>query len=80
MTAQRLQAPLGISLGRRGARRISEYGPVLRAQLLQKLLASLVPRARRVTDEATEATSPLCLPKGSLEAAVLALPSGGEAA
>lgn len=54
----------------------------------QKALDLLLRRARstlralnvELTDEATEATSPLHLPNGSLEAAVLALPSGGDAA
>jgi hypothetical protein len=48
--------------------------------LLRKAQSSLRALNVELTDEATEATSPLCLPKGSLDAAVLALPSGGEAA
>jgi chromosome segregation ATPase len=48
--------------------------------LLRKAQSSLRALNVELTDEATEATSPLCLPKGSLEAAVLALPAGGEAA
>ncbi|MCC7383253.1 MAG: hypothetical protein IT384_15560 [Deltaproteobacteria bacterium] len=48
--------------------------------LLRKAQSTLRALNVELTDEATEATSPLCLPKGSLEAAVLALPSGGEAA
>ena len=32
-----------------------------------------------LTDEAVEATSPLSLPKGSFEAAVMSLPSGAGA-
>jgi hypothetical protein len=33
-----------------------------------------------VNDEAIEVESPIAMPKGSFDAAVLALPSGGEAA
>jgi hypothetical protein len=54
----------------------------------QKKLDVLLRNAQRtltalnveLTDEANEATSPLCLPKGSLEAAVRSVPGGGEAA
>jgi hypothetical protein len=48
--------------------------------LLRKAQSTLRALNVELTDEATEATSPLCLPKGSLEAAVLSLPSAGEAA
>jgi hypothetical protein len=48
--------------------------------LLRKAQSTLRALNVELTDEAAEATSPLCLPKGSLEAAVLSLPGGGEAA
>ncbi len=48
--------------------------------LLRKAQSTLSALNVELIDEAAEAASPLCLPKGSLEAAVLALPSGGEAA
>lgn len=44
--------------------------------LLRKGQSTLRALNVELTDEATEAMSPLCLPNGSLEAAVLALPSG----
>ncbi len=48
--------------------------------LLRKAQSTLRALNVEVCDEAAEAESPLCLPKGSLEAAVLALPSSGGAA
>jgi len=48
--------------------------------LLRKAQSTLRALNVELSDEATEATSPLCLQKGSLEAAVLALPSTDEAA
>lgn len=48
--------------------------------LLRKAQSTLRGLNVELTDEATEVTSPLCLPNGSLEAAVLAVPSSGEAA
>jgi hypothetical protein len=48
--------------------------------LLRKAQSTLRALNVEVSDEPTEASSPITLPKGSLEAAVLALPSGAEAA
>lgn len=48
--------------------------------LLRKAQSTLRALNVEVTDEAAEALSPLCLPEGSLDAAMLSLPSGGEAA
>ena len=48
--------------------------------LLRKAQSTLRALNVELTDEAAEASSPLTLPKGSFEAGVLALPSGGEAA
>jgi hypothetical protein len=50
MAGQRLQAPLGICLGWRRLRCISEYGPALRAQFLQEFFATLVPSTRRIVE------------------------------
>lgn len=48
--------------------------------LLRKAQSTLRALNVELIDEATEATSPLCLPNASLEADVLSLPKGGEAA
>lgn len=48
--------------------------------LLRKAQSTLRALNVEVHDEATEASSPIALPPGSLEGAALALPSGGEAA
>ena len=48
--------------------------------LLRKAQSTLRALNVELTDEAAEAASPLCLPPGSLAAAVLSLPSSGEAA
>ena len=48
--------------------------------LLRNARSTLTALNIEVSDEAIETESPIALPKGSFEAAVLALPSGGEAA
>ena len=48
--------------------------------LLRNARSTLTALNVEVNDEAIEIESPIALPKGSFEAAVLALPSGGEAA
>src|SRR5690606_9105540 len=48
--------------------------------LLRNARSTLTALNVELHDEATDATSPLCLPAGSLEAAVGSLSSGGEAA
>lgn len=48
--------------------------------LLRKAQSTLCALKVELSDEAAEAASPLALPQGSLESAVLALPGGGEAA
>jgi hypothetical protein len=48
--------------------------------LLRKAQSTLRALNVEISDEPAETISPIALPKVSLEAAVLALPSGGEAA
>ncbi len=48
--------------------------------LLRKAQSTLRALNIEVNDEPAEASTPITLPEGSLEAAILALPKGGEAA